>query len=84
MSQEGLIEKKEVLPSSKTPLNEEEIKLAGLLIEEAHELMGTPLGYVFPLLGPCSSSGKKVSGEGLIDHDGDDSDEEGHKGMNKE
>jgi hypothetical protein len=41
------------------PLTEEEIILAEILLEESHELMGTPLGDVFPLLRPCSK-GKKV------------------------
>jgi hypothetical protein len=51
--------------------------LAGRLIKEAHELTDTPLGDVFPLLGPCSS-GKKG---GPI---GDEYDDEKHEGMTKE
>jgi hypothetical protein len=58
--------------------------LAGRLLSEAHELTDTPLGEVFPLLGPCSS-GKKVKGENLLDPDNcGEEDEEAHKGMTKE
>jgi len=39
--------------------------LANLLIEEAHELMDTPLGKVLPVLAPCSS-GKKEKADPLL------------------
>jgi hypothetical protein len=65
MSQEGLIQKGNEKPSYAKPLNEDEIKLANLLIEEAHELMDTPLGKVLPVLAPCSS-GKKEKADPLL------------------
>ncbi len=58
--------------------------MADRLLKEAHELVDTPLGEVFPLLGPCSSA-KKVTDDPLIDNCGEENDEEAaHKGMTAE
>ncbi len=86
MSKEGLISDKDNIPSYKKPLEEDEIILAEILLKESHELMDTPLGDVFPLLRPCSSKGKKESGEGghVDKGEDEDSDEEDHRGMTRE
>jgi len=58
--------------------------LATRLLKEAHELEDTPLGKVFPLLGPCSSA-KKVKDDTLIDDfEENDEEKELHKGMTPE
>jgi hypothetical protein len=58
--------------------------LATRLLKEAHELEDTPMGEVFPLLGPCSSAKKVKDGALIDDFEENDEEKELHKGMTPE